>query len=114
MTATAAAQLFDPNVTSSPAGDLWLGGIATATPDPTMLDRLKIAALARVKAISGAANVASTKASSQSKQASSGPSPVYLQPGESATITVTITPSGGVKQQGHRPPVHRQLQLRHG
>ena len=35
-----------------------------------------------------------SSAQATTEQASSGPGPVYLQPGESATITVTITPSG--------------------
>ena len=108
VTATAHTQLFDPNVTSNAAGDIWLAGIAKATPDPTMLDRLKVGAASRAKAgspISGTPSFESAKASSQSrsKQAPSGPGPIYLQPGESATITVTITPSGikGSKVIGH-------------
>ncbi len=106
--ATAHGQLFDPNVTSNAAGDLWQLGLAAATPDPATLARLKAgvakraesgvtaggglasAVTAPVPATSGAA----TAAVASAQQASSGPGPVTLQPGESATITVTITPSG--------------------
>ncbi len=100
MSATAHAQLFDPNVTSNAAGDIWQVGLATATPDPATLARVKAGAALRAK--SGvastvpaiAASAAVTSARATTEQASSGPGPVYLQPGESATITVTITPSG--------------------
>ena len=108
VTATAHTQLFDPNVTSNAVGDIWLQGIATAAPDPTILDRIKAGAVARAKAgsaISGAVALESAQVSSRSSSnpASSGPGPVYLQPGESATIMVTITPSGakGSKVTGH-------------
>jgi hypothetical protein len=104
VTATAHAQLFDPNVTSNGAGDIWLTGIAADTaPDPATLSRLKAAAASRATSGVGASvpapvtpvtSARATSARASTEQASSGPGPVYLQPGESATITVTITPSG--------------------
>ena len=100
VSATAHAQLFDPNVTSNAAGDIWLQGLATTTPDPATLARVKAGAALRAKSGVGskapatAASAAVTSAQAATGQASSGPGPVYLQPGESATITVTITPSG--------------------
>lgn len=102
--ATARAQLFDPNVASNAAGDIWLQGLATATADPATLARLKAAATRRVT--SGrtlSAFAATSTVSAAPASTSSGPGPVYLQPGESATITVTITARGpkGSVVRGH-------------
>ena len=44
--------------------------------------------------LAAAASGGVTSARATTEQPSSGPGPVTLQPGESATITVTITPSG--------------------
>ena len=109
MTATAHTQLFDPNVTSNAAGDLWLEGIAAATPDPTILDRIKAAAAAR--ATSGqirspgrrVSNLRRPRRSPSRSRCPPVPARSTSKPGESATITVTITPSGakGSQVTGH-------------
>jgi hypothetical protein len=107
VSATASGQLFDPNVTSNAVGDIWTAGLAAATPDPATLSRLKAAAATRgqsgvsaaaptnalAAAVTASSGVSSARATAE--QVSSDPGPVFLlQPGESTTITVTITPSG--------------------
>jgi len=86
LAAVARGQLFDPAVTSS-TGDIWLAGVEPSG-DPAMTAKLKAARAHRRTTI---------------RTAAAEPGPVTLAPGESVTITVTITPAGtaGTVVRGH-------------
>jgi hypothetical protein len=95
--AVARGQVFDPAVTST-TGDVWQAGVeSSAASNAALAARLKAAGK---RLLSGAATAT----------ASTGPTanavdtgPVQLDPGESFTITVTITPNAphGTVVRGH-------------
>jgi hypothetical protein len=93
LAASSRGQLFDPAVTSNAFGDLWTIGVAPSAATASTLNRMRAGA----KLFARQTNV-SAKAGSAAMAAppSVGPGPVSLAPGESATITVTITPAGPV------------------
>jgi hypothetical protein len=106
--AVSRGQLFDPAVTSS-TGDIWLG-VADGGASAATLAAVRKAAAAHAKAVRAQKIIGPSK-----RHASSGhgngantapmapPGPVILDPGQSATMTVTITPSGraGSVVRGH-------------
>jgi hypothetical protein len=97
--AVATGQLFDPAVTSS-TGDFWQAGVA-ASDDTALAATIKAEAkagrfVAQAKGTAAASTAAAPTADAE-------PAPVILQPGQSATILVTITPSAakGSTVRGH-------------
>ncbi|WP_436536430.1 S8 family serine peptidase [Actinoplanes sp. HUAS TT8] len=96
--AVAQGQLFDPAVTSS-TGDFWQLGVGTG--DEAALAALKAGAKAgKFVAQATGQPAAATEANAA---AADVPAPVLLQPGQSTTILVTITPSAakGSTVKGH-------------
>ncbi|MFI6077608.1 S8 family serine peptidase [Actinoplanes sp. NPDC051343] len=98
--AVAQGQLFDPAVTSS-TGDFWQLGVGSG--DDAAMAALKADAkagkyVAHATGTHAAGSQAATKAA-----AADATGPVILQPGQSTTITVTITPSAakGSTVKGH-------------
>jgi hypothetical protein len=87
--AVSQGQLFDPAVTSS-TGDVWQLGIDPGAASASMLARARAAA-ARA---AGAAKPAGSASAAKSNADAAPPEPVTLAPGQSATITVTIAPTG--------------------
>jgi hypothetical protein len=96
LTATAQAQLFDPAFDST-TGDIWTAGVISQQANAAMQARIRQHAL---QARPGAATPKLAPAKQDDGGSSSTPptptGPVVLNPGESTTITVTITPSAPV------------------
>jgi hypothetical protein len=94
--AVAQGQLFDPAVTSS-TGDFWQLGVGSG--DDAALAALK----ANAKGGKYVAQATGKQATASTTAAADATGPVILQPGQSATITVTITPGAakGSTVKGH-------------
>jgi hypothetical protein len=94
--AVAQGQLFDPAVTSS-TGDFWQLGVGSG--DESALAALK----AEAKAGKFVTAATGKQAAAGSATAAAVAAPVILQPGQSTTILVTITPSAakGSTVKGH-------------
>jgi hypothetical protein len=96
--AVSRGQLFDPAVTST-TGDVWQLGVDPSV-NPALAAKIKAAAAAR---FGKNANPAGVKKAASIKAQADEPAPITLAPGQSATITVTITPTGtpGSVVHGH-------------
>jgi hypothetical protein len=97
--AVARGQLFDPAVTSS-TGDFWQLGVGSG--DEAALAALKAGAKAG-KYLAHATGSAASASASPDAAAADATGPVILRPGQSATITVVITPGAakGSTVKGH-------------
>jgi subtilisin family serine protease len=94
LSATAQAQLFDPAFNST-TGDIWTAGVASEQASAAVQARLRQHALqARPGAVVKLAPASADGSGSSAPPTPTGP--VVLNPGQSTTITVTITPSAPV------------------
>jgi hypothetical protein len=95
VSASAVGQLFDPAVTTS-TGDFWQIGV-----DPSA--NAALAAAVRASQRQLLVNKSAKSSSASSSAAPADPAPLVLNPGETGTIWVTITPSGpsGSVIRGH-------------
>lgn len=84
LSASAVGRLFDPDLTSS-TGDVWQAGV-----DPSA----NPAAAAAIRAHGPTMSLRTGASAKAEAGPAADPAPVTLNPGQSTTITVTITPSG--------------------
>jgi hypothetical protein len=99
VTASVHGKLFDPALTSS-TGDAWQTGVAPAT-NPALAAAVGTAGKTGPIARSGL--VPAVKGTSTTAAAAAASGPLFLAPGKTGTITVTIKPSAakGSVVQGH-------------
>jgi subtilisin family serine protease len=98
VSAAAQAQLFDPGFDST-TGDIWLAGVDSQQANTAMQARIKqhaLSAMLKPGFPAKAANLAKAGSGSDSSTPPTPTGPVVLNPGETTTITVTITPSAPV------------------
>jgi hypothetical protein len=100
--ALARGKLFDPAVTSS-TGDVWQLGVNPSAASASLLAKAKAAGARLARTAGKTAGPSQASANNAAPTPAAEPAPVTLAPGQSATITVTITPTGakGTVVQGH-------------
>jgi len=89
ITAVARGQLFDPAITST-TGDAWAAGVDPSA-NADMASLLRDGRSVSMKIFNGTAMTTSTPTSDAAAPTATGP--ITLLPGQTATITVTITPT---------------------